>query len=152
MNRVSRLGATRVLVSIGIMVCGIGAASEAPQIKIDDAWARSLPQAAKSSEFYMVIRNTGAEPDKLVTAQSPACEVVELYEYHQSAHGAIGMRPVGAGFIDVPAGGRVELKAGGLHLMCMNRKGDFRPGARVPVTLRFQRSGEITAQLTVRAP
>ena len=36
--------------------------------------------------------------------------------------GAMGMRPVPGGVIDIPAQSQVELKASGLHIMCLGKR------------------------------
>jgi copper(I)-binding protein len=46
--------------------------------------------------------------------------------------------------------GLVELKAGGLHIMCMDKKQDFTSGLHFPLTLAFEKSGEITVQVSIR--
>jgi periplasmic copper chaperone A len=46
--------------------------------------------------------------------------------------------------------GLVELKAGGLHIMCMDKKQDFASGIHFPLTLEFEKSGEITVQVNIR--
>lgn len=52
--------------------------------------------------------------------------------------------------IEVPAGGRTELEPGGFHVMLVGLKQDFSPGDTVSVTLRFEKSDEITVEAAVR--
>jgi copper(I)-binding protein len=53
--------------------------------------------------------------------------------------------------IEVPAGGEVELKSDGLHVMCIMKKDDqFKPGTTIDLTLVFEKSGEITIPVEVR--
>lgn len=125
-------------------------AQEGPQIKIDAAWAQPLPQVVTSAEFYMVIRNGGSAPDRLRGGRSPQCGMLDLYETYTTPQGAMGMRPVPGGTVEVPAKGRLELKPGGLHIMCMEKKGDFKPGLQFPLTLEFEKSGEKAAMVTIR--
>jgi protein SCO1/2 len=127
-------------------------ASDGPQIQVENAWGRPLPEVVTANDFYMVIRNRGGTPDKLVGGRSPACGMVGLYDGYTTPQGAMGMRPVPGGFIEVPPTGLVELKAGGLHIMCMHKKQDFTSGIHVPLTLEFERSGEITVQVSIRQP
>jgi protein SCO1/2 len=124
--------------------------SDGPQIQVENAWGRSLPEVVTSNDFYMVIRNRGTAPDKLVGGSSPACGMVMLYEGYTTPQGAMGMRPVQEGFIEVPPAGMVELKTGGLHIMCMHKKQDFTSGTHLPLTLKFERFGEITVQVSIR--
>jgi hypothetical protein len=119
---------------------------------VEDAWARPLPKVATSSEFYMVIHNRGDRPDRLVGVYSSACGMADLYESYTSPQGAMGMRPVAREGIGVSPGGRVQLKPAGLHVMCMERKGVFARGVEVPLTLRFERAGEIHVLVTIREP
>jgi protein SCO1/2 len=125
-------------------------ASDRPQIQVENTWGRALPKAVTAGEFYMVIRNQGNQPDKLVGGRSPACGMTELFEGYQTPLGAMGMRPVSGGFIEVPPMGLVELKAGGLHIMCMDKQQDFASGIHFPLTLEFEQSGEITVQVSIR--
>jgi protein SCO1/2 len=124
-------------------------ASDGPQIQVENAWGRSLPSMVTDGDFYMTIRNRGNAPDKLKGGHSPACGMVMLYEGYQTPQGAMGMRPVQGGFIEIPPLGLVELKAGGLHIMCMGRKENFTSGMRLPLILEFETSGEITVPVNI---
>jgi copper(I)-binding protein len=53
--------------------------------------------------------------------------------------------------IPVPAGGAVELKPGGLHLMLMNIKAPLVAGETVPVKLKFAKAGEVDLKLPINA-
>jgi copper(I)-binding protein len=94
---------------------------------------------------YMLIRNQGAA-DRLVSASSPAAAKVELH-VHINDGGVMKMREV-PGY-DVPAKGSFELKPGGAHLMFMNIKQPFKEGEKVPVTLKFEKAGEVRAEFHV---
>ena len=59
------------------------------------------------------------------------------------------MRPVAD--IPVPAGQTVRLRPGGLHVMLIGLTEPLRQGATVPLTLRFERAGEVTVQLEIQA-
>ncbi len=133
-----------------LLADGATAAGDGPQIAVESAWTRRLPPVVGSSEFYMVIVNAGGRSDRLVAARSPACHMLELYEAYTDPRGAMGMRPLRDGGLPVPAGGRVELKAGGLHLMCMGRQREAERGAHVPLVLTFQESKEISIEAVIR--
>ena len=119
-------------------------------LAIDHPWTRAVGTAAPTSAGYMVIRNTGAAPDRLVAAETPRATRVELHEM-SITDGIMRMRPI-AGGIALPAGGEVRLAPGGLHLMLIGPKGGFEQGVRVPTTLVFERAGRITVELAVEAP
>jgi copper(I)-binding protein len=52
--------------------------------------------------------------------------------------------------IDVPAGGSVELKPGGYHVMLMKLAAPIAAGDSVPVTLTFERAGEVQVDAVAR--
>jgi copper(I)-binding protein len=116
------------------------------QIQIEKPWARATAPGAKVAGGYMVIRNAGAAGDKLVSASSPAAAKVELH-VHINDNGVMKMREV-PGY-DVPAKGAFELKPGGAHLMFMDIKRPFKEGDTLPVKLKFEKAGEVSAQFQV---
>jgi len=115
------------------------------QVQIEKPWARATPPGAKVGGGYMTIRNAGAA-DKLVGASSPAAGKVELH-VHVNDNGVMRMREV-PGY-DVPAKGSFELKPGGAHLMFMDLKAPFKEGTKVPVTLKFEKAGEVKTEFDV---
>ncbi len=115
------------------------------QVQIEKPWARATPPGAKVAGGYMTIRNAGAA-DKLVSASSPAAAKVELH-VHINDNGVMKMREVPA--YEVPAKGAFELKPGGAHLMFMEIKQPFKEGDKVPVTLKFEKSGDVKTEFQV---
>ena len=116
------------------------------QVQIDKPWARATAPGASVAGGYMVIRNAGAATDRLVSASSPASAKVELH-LHINDNGVMRMREV-PGY-DVPAKGSFELKPGGAHLMFMDIKRPFKEGEKVPVKLKFEKAGEVSAEFQV---
>jgi periplasmic copper chaperone A len=116
------------------------------QIQVEKPWARATAPGAKVAGGYMVIRNPGGAADRLVGATSAAAARVELH-VHIHEGGVIKMREV-RGY-DVPAKGSFELKPGGAHLMFMDIKHPFKEGDKVPVRLRFEKAGEVSAEFHV---
>ena len=116
------------------------------QMQIDKPWARATAPGARVAGGYMVIRNAGEAGDKLVSASSPVAAKVELH-VHINDNGVMKMREV-PGY-DVPAKGAFELKPGGAHLMFMEIKRPFKEGEKLPVKLRFEKAGEVSAEFQV---
>ena len=115
------------------------------QVQIEKPWARATAPGAKVAGGYMLMRNQGAA-DRLVSASSPAAAKVELH-VHVNDNGVMKMREV-PGY-DVPAKGDFELKPGGAHLMFIGIKGPFKEGGKVPVKLKFENAGEVSAEFHV---
>ena len=95
-----------------------------------------------------MIRNKGAAGDRLVGASSPASARMEMHEMAMEKD-VMRMREVKG--IDVPAKGAAELKPGGFHLMFMELKAPLKAGDKVPVTLKFEKAGEIKTEFAVEA-
>ncbi len=133
------------ITAAALLTTGVAAS---PKITVQEVWARPLPPVVESAELYMVIRNDGTDADRLVGASSPACGMMVLYERYRTPKGTMSMRETGP--ISIPAGQRVELKVNGHHVMCMERKREFKAGVSFPLTLKFEKSGDVKVQLTVQ--
>jgi copper(I)-binding protein len=116
------------------------------QVSIDGPWARATAPGATVAGGYMAIRNAGADADRLVGASSPASARVELH-VHLKEGEVMRMREVKS--LDVPANGAFELKPGGAHLMFIGIRQPLKEGDRVPVTLKFERGGEVKVEFHV---
>ena len=108
--------------------------SDESLIVVRDAWVREPPGGHPIAAAYMVIVNNSDAATALVSAQS---SVVERVEIHSMTHedGQMRMRQVEQ--VLLPAGGRVVLESGGLHLMLMGLSNPLRAGDSIDLTLRF---------------
>ena len=122
-------------------------AHTASPIMIMQPWARATPPGAPTAAAYLTIMNHGSEPDVLVGGSSPQADRVE---FHQSTidNGIMKMRPATSG-VAIPAGGTVELKPDGYHVMLSGLKAPLRSGTMLPVTLRFAKAGSIEVVFAV---
>jgi periplasmic copper chaperone A len=92
----------------------------------------------------MSIENHAAADTSLVSASADAARVVELHKM-ELEDGMMKMRRVES--IRIPAGGQVELKPGGYHLMVIGLKRELKEGDEVELTLRF--TGDVVKTLSV---
>lgn len=118
-------------------------------LSIAEGWARAMLPGQPAGGAYVTIANKGAEPDRLVGANSPAAGKVEVHTM-AVVNDVMTMRPVEGG-LEVPAGGKLEMKPGGFHLMFMQVSQPFRDGGQVPVTLEFEKAGKVEIVLPVTA-
>jgi len=125
----------------------LAAPATAQEIQILDTYARSASPMAKSGAAFMMIENIGDAPDRLIGARSPAAKKVELHT-HLEENGVMKMVHVEEGFA-LPAGGRLFLQRGGDHVMLMGLTEPFEQGKTIPLTLIFDKSGEITVEVEV---
>jgi copper(I)-binding protein len=117
-----------------------------PMIDIQDAWVRRA-SAMGNGAVYVTIRNQGSAPDALLSAATDVADRAELHET-MGGSGRMMMQPLAK--IDVPAGGTLEMKPGGYHIMLLGLTRDLKPGDTVTLTLRFERAGDMRIQATVR--
>lgn len=115
-------------------------------IAVVDAWAPSTPGTLTTGAGYLTIINHQTNDDRLLSASSPWAETVTLHA-STSDGGVVRMRELEAPVIT--AKGRLEFSPGGKHLMLTGLYSPLVAGDRVPVTLRFERAGEIKLDLDV---
>lgn len=115
-------------------------------ITIGHPWSRAAG-ANTNGAAYMTLRNTGREADRLVSASTPIARTVELHTHVRDGD-VMRMRPVRD--IAVPAGETVRLRPGGLHVMLIDLTRPLNAGETIPLTLRFEKAGEVTIAVPVR--
>lgn len=120
----------------------------AGDLEIGAAWARAMLAGQKAAGAYLTVTNKGAEADRLVGGSSARAGKVEVHTM-EVVDDVMTMRPVEGG-LEIPAGGTVELKPGSFHMMFMDVAAPFAEGETVPVTLTFEKAGDIELSLPVR--
>jgi copper(I)-binding protein len=126
------------------------APAAAPSLTIETAWGMPSMTMPTAGALFMVIKNTGTAPDKLLSGKSSACGSIEIHEVVKKADGTMGMNLLDKP-LEIPAGGQVELKSGSYHIMCIMKKDDlFKTGAKIDLTLVFEKSGEKTVSAEIR--
>jgi copper(I)-binding protein len=128
---------------------GMSEAVTAGDLTITGAWARAMLPGQPAGGGYLTITNKGAAADRLVSVTSESAGMVEIHTM-ETTNDVMVMRPVEGG-LEIPPGGTVELKPGGLHMMFMSVKEPFKPGASVPVTLKFEKAGTVEVTLPILA-
>jgi hypothetical protein len=140
---VSTIAAT----ALGLSFVAHAQEAKVGSIQIENAYTRATVPGQMVAGGFMKIENKGAT-DQLLSASSPAAGEVQLHEMGMDGN-VMKMRQVKE--ITVPAGGAVELKPGGLHLMFMNIKTPLLAGQTVPVKLKFAKAGEVEVKVPVNA-
>jgi periplasmic copper chaperone A len=121
-------------------------AQQQGDIAVTTPWTRAAGQNGTGAGF-LSIANRGSTADRLVGASSPIARVVEIHTHIREGD-ILRMRPVAA--VDLPPGGTVTLQPGGFHLMLIGLKEPLIQGQSVPLTLRFERAGEVQVMLAVQ--
>lgn len=117
-----------------------------PTLDVQDAWIRHMigdrPMAG-----YLVMSNKSDKDQRLVGASSTAFGAVHIHETVET-EGTMSMRPVES--VDVPAGGSIEFRPGGHHLMLMQRQEDIEVGDEVTIVLEFEDGRSRSVVFTVK--
>ena len=144
-----------LLLVIVLAACQSQTGTKIGDIEIVSPWARAATSMAGmeggggNGGAFMLLKNSGTTPDKLIRAAS---EVAETVEIHQTVMEGDVMRMSPVEFIEIPAGGEVELKPGSYHVMLIGLKQDLKAGDTINITLTFENAGETTVKVEVRAP
>jgi periplasmic copper chaperone A len=113
-------------------------------VQVVHAWSRAtIP--GQTGVIYLTINDTGA-PDRLTSVASPVAASAALHESF-SENGVSKMREVAG--LAVSPGTPVTLAPGGYHIMLMGLKQPLKQGDAFPVTLTFEKAGQVTATVTV---
>ena len=127
--------AAALLLSLANMHAG---AAEETGPKIDQAWARATPGAARTGAAYFRIRSS--IDDRLIGLATPVAGKAELHS-HLEENGIMQMRTVEGG-VAVLAAQALDLKPGGpLHVMLIDLKQSLKVGDSFPLTLTFEKAG-----------
>ncbi|WP_027486437.1 DUF1775 domain-containing protein [Allorhizobium undicola] len=116
-------------------------------LSLSNGYVKAMLPGQPVGGGYVVIANSGKQDDRLVSLSSPAAARVEMHEM-AIENNVMKMREVKDGFV-IPAGGKLEMKPGGYHLMFQQVKEPFKAGGKVPVQLTFEKAGTVSMELPV---
>ncbi|MEO1193867.1 MAG: copper chaperone PCu(A)C [Pseudomonadota bacterium] len=117
-------------------------------ITADHPWARATAGQAPNGAAYMTLTNSGASADYLIGASGDVARRIELHT-HTLVDGVMQMREVTK--IQVAPGEPSVLQPGGLHIMLIGLKEPLKEGERVPLTLTFEKAGEMQIEVAVES-
>ena len=138
---------------LGLLGCG--AETGAPELEVMDPWARPRmvrvgdegPLPGATSGVYLEIRNRGPAADRLLGGETPSATEIQIHESYLEED-VVRMRRVDG--VDLPAGGVVALKPGGLHLMLLDLRQSLQEGDTLSLTLTFQHAPPARLRIPVR--
>ncbi|MCB1777382.1 MAG: copper chaperone PCu(A)C [Candidatus Competibacteraceae bacterium] len=122
-------------------------AAESGTLQITEPWARESPPTMTNGVVYMTVTNVGSEADRLLGGASEVADTIELHT-HLMENNVAKMRKVET--IEVATDQPTLLQPGGLHIMLIGLKHPLIAGQTFPLTLHFEKAGEIPIEVTVR--
>lgn len=143
MNRTMPI--TKTLVAAATL---LAAGASLAQTTVADPWVRGTVAQQKATGLFATLTSTAG--GTLVSASSPVAGVVEIHEMSMQGT-TMRMRALPGG-LELPAGKKVELKPGGLHVMLLDLKQTLGAGEMVPVTLVVEGRDGQRETLEISAP
>ncbi|WP_127524496.1 copper chaperone PCu(A)C [Mesorhizobium sp. Z1-4] len=132
---------------IATVVVALAVASPAlaeESVRIFDAWARASVLASRPGAAYVTVES--ATEDQLLGVATPVAGQVMIHAVEKD--GDISrMKHIET--LELPAGERITLAPGGMHLMLMGLQDKLSEGTTFPMTLSFENAGEITVEVSV---
>ena len=116
-------------------------------VTIVNAWARATPAGATVGAAYLDVR-MGGTGDRLIGVASPVAGRAELHS-HSDENGVMRMRRLEA--VAIRSGEAHAFVPGGDHIMLFDLKEPLHEGGSVPLTLSFERAGDITVEAPIIA-
>ena len=111
----------------------------------------SLAGTANGAAYIATLENTGAKPDRLLRASTPAAARVELHTMALDVGGVMRMREVAE--IALAPKSPIRMRPGlGYHLMLVGLKRPLKEGETFPLTLEFEHGGKVEAKVVVQVP
>jgi len=120
----------------------------AGEINIDHPWARPSRVATIPAAVYFDIVNNGSEEDRLIAAKTARAAHIELHVTEMTEEGVAKMRHLKEG-ISAPADARTSMETGAYHVMLIGLDGALVEGERFPMTLTFEKAGEVEVIINV---
>jgi copper(I)-binding protein len=119
-------------------------------VEIREPWARPSSSHLLQAAGFLTVANKGSEPDRLVGASSPAAASIEIQAI-KVVGANLRMQPRADGLV-IHGGVTMTMKPRGYHLLLNGLKVPLRTGARLPVTLTFEKAGAIDVEFSVKSP
>jgi periplasmic copper chaperone A len=138
--------AAAIALTMGAILALAGGA-RASDIAVTSAYARaSATSEATSGAAYFTLANRGAEADRLLGITTDAAGMVMLHETAM-VDGVAAMRHIDS--LELPPGAEVKLAPSATHAMLTGLKAPLKKGARISVTLTFEKAGAISIDVPV---
>ncbi len=114
-------------------------------VSVTDPWARASILAARPVAAYLTIQST--VHDRLIELSTPIAAKVMIHAVEIGEDGISRMRHVKT--LELPEGQLVSLTPGTMHLMLMGIESKLQEGTSFPMTLVFEKAGEVAVEFRV---
>lgn len=145
---------TAVLLGVALLVSMVGAGAAQQMHSTPDAshgdHVMATPGTTTSmGAFYLTVKNTGDEPDRLVKIESDIADTIEIHDVEMK-DGAMTMQLQHDG-VEIPAGEELVLEPGSSHVMLIGITRSLVDGEEFTATLHFEKAGEVEITVPIYA-
>ena len=139
----SILSVSLLLLSVSVSAAG---GARLGDLHVTNAWSRALPPIASTGAAYFTIDNRGSQPERLMGVMTPIARRAEIHE-HAHADGVMRMQRVES--VVIAPGAAVSFAPGKHHVMLFDLQQPLVAGVRYPLTLQFERAGELEVAVEI---
>ncbi|MFB4391520.1 MULTISPECIES: copper chaperone PCu(A)C [unclassified Pseudomonas] len=120
------------------------------ELHIAHPWSLALPPNAPNVAAYFVVHNNGKVDDRLLSVDTPISDDAQLHEHAKTVDGLMKMQQVKS--VVIPAGKDLAFAPSAYHVMLLQPKDRslLVDGMRFPLTLHFEKAGDITVEVAVQ--
>ena len=135
----------KILIAIvAALWAGASPALAEESVRVSDAWARATILESRPGAAYLTIESSAA--DRLLGVTTPVAGHVMIHAVEKDGD-VSRMKHIET--LELPAGEQVTHAPGGMHLMLMGLQDKLSEGTAFPMTLNFEKAGEITVDVSV---
>jgi copper(I)-binding protein len=116
-------------------------------LQVSDAWVREAPPGARMMAGYVTVKNTGTQPQGVVSVDSPDFDAVEMHKT-VTENGISKMLALDG--VDVPAGGEARFEPGGMHLMLFAPKRVLKAGDKLQMDFHCSKNQSLKTEFVVK--
>ncbi|MCH8184265.1 MAG: copper chaperone PCu(A)C [Proteobacteria bacterium] len=149
MKRAATLGMVLFFLFAVIASVQAGEVVQAGDLSIDSAWAPATVGFIRAGDAYMRIVNSGTSADSLVAAVTPVARRTRIRQWFIDDDGVTKIRTLDG--LRIGPGETVILRPKDLTVKLMGLFDALRAGQEFPLTLRFERAGEVPVTIAVLA-
>lgn len=141
------IGTVVMLLACALPGAALAHGFKAGAIEIVHPFFRATPPGARTGAGYVILKNMGTEPDRLIAIETEAAARVTFHRT-VTENGMAKMIPIEGG-LEIPAGGEYRLGLDGSHAMLEDLTAPIDLGQLITGTLVFENAGRVDIDFEV---
>jgi len=131
-----------------VTTCATAADYKAGSLTIIDPWSRATPKGAQTAIGYMMIKNNGSSPERLIGG---SIDVADHFQLHAMKMEGDVAKMNELQSVEIMPGQTIEFKPGGSHVMFVGLKRQLAKGERIKGSLVFEHAGTVPVEYSVES-